>query len=134
MLDSPWLHPWGPKFFQVLKQNHPEAHLWDFSYAEYTDQFKKVVSQLGMDVTPYQTRHSGPSIDRARRYRDTLEVQKRGQWKTAKSVARYEKSARLAATWDALPRRLRNHCRQCEDDLGAILLGHRTAPTFDAEK
>eukprot|EP00435_Cladocopium_sp_Y103_P029361 s335_g7.t1 len=134
LLDSPWLHPWALKLFPLLKQNHPEACLWDFTYADYSDQIRAATKDLSLDLTPYQTRHSGPSIDRARRYRDAMDVQKRGHWRSQKSTARYEKSARLAATWDALPASLKVHCQQCEEDLGAILLGQKPAPVFAAPK
>ena len=79
-LDSPWMTSWSHTLFCLLKDNHPEAPLWDFDYNEYSKVFKKVVEELGLDITPYQTRHSGPSIDRARGYRSQGEVQKRGQW------------------------------------------------------
>ena len=37
---------------------------------------------LGLnDMTVYQTRHSGASIDRLRGFRTLREVQRRGQWK-----------------------------------------------------
>ena len=45
-------------------------------------------------------RHSGPSIDRVKHHRSQLEVQKRGQWKSTKSVHMYEKVARLACNWE----------------------------------
>ncbi|CAE7279327.1 unnamed protein product [Symbiodinium natans] len=93
-LDSPWLKGWSHALFDCLKQSHPTAPLWDFNYQEYQLMMKQISDMFGVDVTPYQTRHSGPSIDRARQYRSLLEVQKRGQWKAHKSVARYEKSAR----------------------------------------
>ena len=80
-LDSPWMTSWSHTLFCLLKDNHPEAPLWDFDYNEYSKVFKK--------VTPYQTRHSGPSIDRARGYRSQGEVQKRGrlwsQWFATRS-------------------------------------------------
>ena len=39
-------------------------------------------TKFKIDVTPYQTRHSGPTIDRARNSRSRQEIQKRGQWKS----------------------------------------------------
>lgn len=130
LLDSPWLTNWGPKIFEVLKNGHPEEALWDFSYIEYSKVFKKVADSFDLDITPYQTRHSGPSIDRSRGYRSLQEVQKRGQWKSQKSVTRYEKSARLASTWEKIPQTLRFYCQECEDGLGEFLLGKRESPVF----
>lgn len=130
-LDSPWLTSWSGPLFKILKENHPEEELWDFDYSEYTKIFRKVTKELGIEqVTPYQTRHSGPSIDRARGYRTQSEVQKRGQWKAVKSVMRYEKAARLAATFNALPNDLQLHCRLCEESLGEIMLGRKGGPIY----
>ena len=100
-LDTPYMIPWSHTLFGYLKQAHPSNPLWDFDYNQYCRDFQIAVTALGLDLTPYLTRHSGPSIDRSRGYRSQLEVQKRGQWKSQTSVMRYEKAARLAAT--ALP-------------------------------
>ena len=129
-LDSPWLIPWVHTLFEYLKQNHPSSQLWDFDYNQLSTEFKKAATALGLELTPYQARHSGPSIDRARNYRSQLEVQKRGQWKSQSSVQRYEKSARLAATAESLSQALQSHCRLCEENLGAIMLGYQTGPVF----
>ena len=118
-LDSPFLRAWSDPVFNQLKKSHPEDPLWDFDYNEYSRAFKKVTEHLGIDnLTPYQTRHSGPSIDRAKGYQTQLEVMKRGQWKSQSSVARYEKAARLAATFNSLPMELQSHARLCEESLG----------------
>lgn len=130
-LDSPWLTTWVSPLLTFLKQNRPEEALWDFDYNEFTRHFRKVTDELGLDyVTPYQTRHSGPSIDRARAYRTQAEVQKRGQWKALKSVMRYEKAARLAATFNSLPQDLQTHCRMCEAELGETMLGRKPGPVY----
>jgi len=130
-LDSPFLRAWSDPVFNQLKKSHPEDPLWDFDYNEYSRAFKKVTEHLGIDnLTPYQTRHSGPSIDRAKGYRTQLEVMKRGQWKSQSSVARYEKAARLAATFNSLPMELQSHARLCEEELGGIMLGTRKPIAF----
>ena len=129
-LDSPWFIPWVHTLFEYLNQNHPSSQLWDFDYNQFSTDFKKAATALGLEITPYQARHSGPSIDRARNYRSQLEVQKRGQWKSQSSVHRYEKSARLAATAESLPQALQSHCRLCEENLGAIMLGYQKGPVF----
>jgi len=130
LLDSPWMSTWAPNLFSVLKEAPPDQRLWDFNYVDYEKAFRKAAEVLDLEVTPYQTRHSGPSIDRVKGYRTLPEVQKRGQWKSHKSVARYEKAARLASTWEALPEDLRLHCLDCEENLGAYLLKRRPLPTF----
>ena len=136
-VDSPYLLPWIHRFFTHLKKGHPEEALWDFNYEEYRREFSKAAAVLGLEITPYQTRHSGPSIDRAKKWRSQHEVQKRGQWKSQKSISRYEKSARLAATFDSLPGALQTHCRLCEHDLSEIMCGtlqpHRFGGTRDSK-
>eukprot|EP00435_Cladocopium_sp_Y103_P072928 s29_g41.t2 len=88
MLDSPWLVEWIHPILDCLKRSHPESALWDFDYSAYNRIFREVAQTFNLEVTPYQTRHSGPSIDRARNYRSQQEVQKRGQWRAQKSVMR----------------------------------------------
>ena len=131
-LDSPWMAPWCGKLFDLLKSCHPLTPLWDFDYREYAQVFQEVAARLGVEATPYQTRHSGPSIDRSRDYRSLVEVQKRGQWRAHKSVTRYEKSARLAKTWEGLNPHFKAHAEWCEQNLGGILLGHVAARSFVA--
>ena len=123
-LDSPW----GPVVFQASKKQHASTPLWDFNYGEFVKEFKLVAEALHLELSPYQMRHSGPSIDRARNLRSQLEVQRRGTWKSPKSVLRYEKSARLAAGFLELPQRLRVHCQLCEERLGDAILGRWTPP------
>eukprot|EP00435_Cladocopium_sp_Y103_P034787 s2991_g9.t1 len=130
-LDSPFLRGWSDTVFSHMKKLHPEDPLWDFDSNEYFRAFKKVTEHLGLDnLTPYQTRHSGPSIDRAKGHRTQLEVMKRGQWKSQSSVVRYEKAARLAATFNTLPMELQSHARLCEEELGGIMLGTRKPIVF----
>lgn len=96
---------------------------------EYQRTFKLVSRMLGIEATPYQT-NSGPSIDRARNYRSQLEVQKRGQWRAQKSVMRYEKSARLALSWEKVPQLVKDYALSCEENLGEFLLGRKEVPKF----
>lgn len=134
ILNSPWSIPWAIRMFEMLKEGHPTEPLWDFTYDEYTKEFNRAAEKLGLEITPYQTRHSGPSIDRARKLRSQQEVQRRGQWKSQSSVQRYEKSARLASNFEALPQALQTHCNQCEAELSEIMLGTRSVPQFVATK
>eukprot|EP00438_Fugacium_kawagutii_P003617 Skav206458 [mRNA] locus=scaffold2468:11758:13589:- [translate_table: standard] len=108
--------------------------LADCNYDEYSRQFNKAAAHLGVEVTPHQARHSGPNIDRARRLRGQAEVQRRGQWKTQKSVQRDEKSATLAATFDAPPADLQTHCQICERELSGIMRGAQEPPKFVASR
>ena len=60
-------------------------------------------------IVPYQWRHS--------------EVQKRGRWVSQKSVARYEKGARLGVAWNELDVVTRNRMLECEKHLPDLVLG-----------
>lgn len=128
-LDSPYLRPWAFPLMKQLVNRSPELPLWCFDYSHYSKIFGQVVETLGLDMTPYQLRHSGPSIDRSRNLRSLLEVQKRGRWRSHKSVARYEKSARLAANFQSLSPALQHHCLLAEQLLGAVMLNRSPAPT-----
>ncbi|CAE7224534.1 unnamed protein product [Symbiodinium sp. CCMP2592] len=95
LLDSAWLQPWAPRLFRTLVQGAGSRPLSDFAYSDFLSYFNQAATRLQLPVTPYQWRHSGPSIDISRRFRTLTEVQKRGRWKSPKSVTRYEKSGRL---------------------------------------
>ncbi|CAE7388043.1 unnamed protein product [Symbiodinium sp. CCMP2592] len=125
ILDSPFL---GPKVFSQMKKGRQDQPLWSFDYGAYSKAVAAAASRLGVSLTPYQTRHSGPSIDRSRNYRSQLEVQRRGQWKSTKSVHRYEKSAKLASVWNRIPVQKRLFMQLCEDSLGGILGGTAGVP------
>ena len=83
---------------------------------------------VGSSAIPYQTQRS------EHRPQSRLEVPPRGSearsWKTAKSVARYEKSARLAKTWELVPRATKDFCLQCEAHFGDVVSGRRKPPNF----
>lgn len=123
LLDSHYLKPWAAPLMRQLTNRHKEQPLWSFDYGHYSQVFQQITESMNLDMTPYQMRHSGPSIDRSRNVRSLVEVQKRGRWKSHKSVARYEKSARLAANFQALPSRLQHHCLAAERQLEAVMLG-----------
>ena len=123
-LDSFYMKSWAPPLCEQLKKGHPESPLWDFDYSLFSSMFYRACKTLGLTMT---RRHSGPSIDRALNKRSLLEVQKRGRWKSFKSVSRYEKSARLAANFGMLPLALQRHCLEAESQLGDVMLGRRRA-------
>jgi len=128
VLDSAYLRPWSAPLMRQLTSRPNNQMLWDFDYGQYAKVFGQIARQMGIDITPYQLRHSGPSIDRSRNSRSLLEVQKRGRWKSHKSVARYEKSGRLAANFQMLPVVLQQHCLAAESHLVEVMLGQARAP------
>lgn len=127
LLDTPYLLPWAPVLLKELRAQPMDRPLWDFSYSDYFHVFSQIAKTLKLEVTPYHLRHSGPSIDRSRNIRSLLEVQKRGRWKSHKSVTRYERAARLAANFRELPVAIQRHCLHAESVLGDVMLG-RTCP------
>lgn len=66
--------------------------------AQYEDQIKKAAClvKLGsLRLTPHMLRHSGASHDAFYSIRSIREIQVRGRWKAAASVARYKKPGRM---------------------------------------
>jgi len=80
--------------------------------AAFMKQFRVATRRLRIKAVPYQTRHSGASIDRANRYRSQEEVKKRGRWKLDRSVVRNERAGRLASSGRLLDTRQASFCRQ----------------------
>ena len=71
---------------------------------------------------PYQARHSGPSIDAARHLRTRAEIRARGRWASEKSVARYERPARLAESFQELPTGVQEFCQRAEEHFSALIV------------
>jgi hypothetical protein len=125
MLDSAWLTWMGP-IYEALKSGPQDLPLFSFSYPEFVKEFGHVNEDLKMEgVVPYQMRHSGPSVDRCRELRTSLEVQRRGRWKTIKSLLRYERAARMAREWHSYSARQQTLFESCEAALEALMLGRK---------
>ena len=125
--------------------------MWDFSYPQFARAFASAVRLLRIQkLIPYQWRHSGASIDRepvavpavagqaasssslatdssghphAKAPRTLDAVQRRGFWKSPKSVARYEKSGRLTVSWSKHTDNQRAFFIRCRDEAENILMG-----------
>ena len=122
-LDSPYLK-WLDPIWQVLSVERRNRSLFTFDYPEVLQGLKRAVKYWKCGaIVPYQWRHSGPSIDRAMGWRPLAEVQKRGRWVSQKSVARYEKGARLGVAWTELDVVTRNRTLECEKHLPDLVLG-----------
>ena len=126
-LDSP-VTAWALPVWKILAEGPPDAKVWDFDYRELLTNFKMATWLLGLEATPYQLRHSGPSWDRARGLRPLDEVQKRGRWRAMKSVMRYEKHARVAAEMEKLAPDQVAYFRTCEAALAACFVGGQSLP------
>ena len=79
--------------FERLQRRQPQDKpLLNLKYAEYLLLFRRAAANLQVNMVPCQGRHSGASVHRAENLRTLESIQKRGRWKSAKSVRRYEKN------------------------------------------
>ena len=77
------------------------------------------VSQLAPVL--HSLRHGGPSADLAMKARSLDEAQKRGRWRTLRSVARYERGGRVAEQLQRLPRHVLAYLLGAERNLWTTL-------------
>jgi hypothetical protein len=102
LLDSEWIQSLRP-VLAVMKEGNPEASLWTFESCRFVAELTKACEDLHVPrMVPYEMRHSGPSHDRLMKLRPLLQAQKRGRWRTAKSLIRYEKHTRMVQAWNKL--------------------------------
>ena len=121
-LDSAWLQ-WLSPVLAVISQGDSESSPWNFTYLEYLKQLKASAARLGVQLVPYQCRHSGVSVDRANGWRSQEACQKRGRWASIRSLVRYEQHGRLGHTIMQYSATLRAHIHLCERHLEAVVLG-----------
>jgi len=127
ILDQPWIMALNP-LIMVLAGMPSGRSVWRFDYPHLLARVKEASKALGVPMVPYQTRHSGASLDQLMQFRSLADTKKRGVWKQDKSVARYEKRARVAQTWQKLPLRFQQHAESCEYRLTDIMVHGRTVP------
>ncbi|CAK0789045.1 unnamed protein product [Prorocentrum cordatum] len=132
-LDLPWIRFLDPVLHRPEKEGRPEC-LWNFMYPEYWQRFSLRLQglQVKAKVVPHQMRHSGASLDMARRWRRLADGQTRGQWKTTRSVALFENHARLATTRATLSSAPQSVFLVYEAQLADIILG-RASPVDSRE-
>ena len=68
------------------------------TYEQYGRQLAEAAKSAGLGhlhLTPHCLRHSGASHDAYHKIRGICEIQSRGRWKAAKSVARYKRPGRM---------------------------------------
>ncbi|CAK0889909.1 unnamed protein product [Prorocentrum cordatum] len=121
LLGSSWLQFISPLLLTLSRQAEGKA-VWGFAYYDYLKVFTMCAKSLGVNVVPYQTRHSGASIDRESRARTLGEVKQRGGWKADSIVMKYEKHARLRHSELRHNRDLSEHLQARERHLEDILL------------
>ena len=129
LLDSGWLQ-WLAPMFQEIRKGDASERLFPFNYRQVVVAFSAVCAGLNLKkVVPHRLRHSGASADRGDNSRTILEVQRRGQWRAASSVQRYEKAARLATSVRRLGPELLAHAQECERQVAGGVLFGKPAPT-----
>ncbi|CAE8643896.1 unnamed protein product [Polarella glacialis] len=128
MMDNKSL-PWIGEALEVLASGEGREALWPFTYPELTAELRLCSKELGVKMVPYQLRHAGPSWDRIKNFRSLVDIQKRGRWKSLKSVTRYEKATLILSEFDRLPSAVKHHCDLCARNLKEYILGAK-----DAEK
>ena len=121
---------WMTSVFEVMKETRGSGPLWPFTYPQLLENLKVVKKTLNLpELMPYQLRHSGPSWDRARGLRQQSEVQKRGRWRSLKSVVRYEKHGRLSSEMHRFPAETQSFLLACAEHLeGYLVLGREVPP------
>ena len=111
---------------KVLKQSQPRKSVWSFSYPQYTAQFLKAAKALQLKLVPYQARHSGASDDFRSGKRTLAEIKKRGNWRSDRSLHRYEKAGRLSVSWLKHSTETRAKASRCALELTGILVHGKT--------
>ena len=129
ILGSKWAQ-WMSHVWEVMHVKNDSRCIWNFTYPALVKEFQISSQRLGVQVVPYQCRHSGASHDRAVEARPLLEIQKRGQWKSARSVVRYEKSARLGQVYAQYPSLLQAWIETVSLHVEGTVLGLLTADSL----
>ena len=120
---------WMAPVFAALCRHRPaSSRLLNMSYLQYLTLFRTAVGNLGLDVVPYQGRHSGASLDRGEGRRSLEAVQKRGRWASQRSVRRYEKAGLLNQSWSKLSVEVKAHCDECLRSISDIVLHGKASP------
>ena len=128
LFGTPWC-PWLNQVAAALQAGEANDSVFSFTYLDYVREFQFAKNLLDIkDLVPYCGRHSGPSIDRAKRLRSLEEIARRGRWASSASVQRYERHARLSHTEGLLTARQRRICNFAESHLEAVVFG-KVAPS-----
>ena len=126
LLDTPSFK-WMDTIWRQLTQAPTEELLFPVTYREWYDNITQSAALLGLQLVPYQLRHSGASHDRLKNVRPPGDVLKRGRWRSLKSVARYERHASVGIEFRKLAEHMQDHCVTCESQLEAVFLGREPA-------
>ena len=112
-----------------LKRGNGDEVLFSGGYPLYVKVFQRALADFGAPrekVVPSCTRHSGASIDRARKTRMQEDITKRGRWGSLKSAATCNNGAALTASWALLTPDLNAWCEDYERHLEATVVHGNT--------
>ena len=106
ILDLKWAqlmtHVW-----EGLHVKNDGRSIWNFTCPALVKEIQISFKRLGVQVVPHQRHDSRARHDNTVEARPLLVIQKRRQWKSAKSLVWYEKSARLGQDYAQYPNLLR---------------------------
>ena len=128
LLNSDRLRFLQPVFEVLAKTGRDDVPLWNCDYPTFFKLLTGIGKRLGVSLVPYAMRHSGVTIDRAERKRSQEEAQRRGRWKQASSMRRYEKSGRLGDSWRQLGPSVQTHCQQMRGRIAEFVVGGAMPP------
>ncbi len=104
-----------------------ESPLLTWTQAEFGSTLRAACEKLELlalsPATPYQLRHARASWDFAAGIRTLAEVQRRGRWRAAAIVRRYEKGGRVSEQLNKLPLAVRTHAVTCADSIVSVVSG-----------
>ena len=129
VLDLPRQRPLAEALLALRAERQGQPRLLEVGALEVRQKLAEAgaalhLSRLG-PLHPYRLRHSGASIDFASGSRRLEEIQKRGRWRDARSLRRYEHGGRLNELLHRLPLPVREHAAACASALPAVLCERR---------
>jgi hypothetical protein len=125
-LDSPDMKFLGPALFRLRAKRGEDEGLFSFTAAEMRSRWAWALRAVGVERMHYcihQTRHGGASRDAAEQRRSLEAIQKRGRWKSAVMLNRYEKNGRLQKSFEGISDATLDWCEYCKAHLDSLLRG-----------
>ena len=120
----------NPFFTMIRNHRNGDEYLFNFRWDTYTRQFNDFAVHLGLQPlqpTMYGLRHGGASDDLRAGRRTALGVQLRGRWRTAASLRRYAKAARLQTQLAKVPAEVQQYGTLVEKSFVEWILGATTS-------
>ena len=109
----------------------PSMPLFAHTVDSWRTSVRAAAQTLGFEIpSVYSFRHAGASADFLTKRRTIPQIKKRGMWKSDKSLARYEQSARCLKILDGLPPTLTRHLQRMEVHARSILTGRLLPPKY----